>query len=358
MSRLAQHSGRCEDFRLPLPLDLSLGVRVLPFPQELVVARSARRIPPADALPGGCVYEPKFDGYRALLFVGDEGCRIQSRRRQDITASFLDVAAVARDQLPSGLVLDGELVVRVDDRIEFTELQQRLGSPAEVGRSAHLRPATFVGFDLLCLQGQDTRHLPLRDRRDALENILAAAGRFMRLSPQTSNRGEAESWMADYAAGAIGLEGIVAKGAEQPYRPGKRDWLKVRVQDTLELIVGAIIGPLTAPDRLVLGQYDVTGELVVMGTTNRLGGRERRSVARFLQLPKNSHPWPSEMQAGQLGRWAGDRQPITKVEPWLVVEVSMNDAVDPGGSLGMAEFVRARPDLTVEETEVVRVARW
>ena len=331
---------------------------MLPFPQELVVARSARRIPPADALPGGCVYEPKFDGYRALLFVGDDGCRIQSRRRQDITASFLDVAAVARDQLPSGLVLDGELVVRVDKRIEFSELQQRLGSPAEVGGRAHLRPATFVAFDLLCLQGQDARHLPLRDRRDALEDVLAAAGRFMRLSPQTSDRSEAESWMADYAAGAIGLEGIVAKGAEQPYRPGKRDWLKIRVQDTLELIVGAITGPLTAPDRLVLGQYDVTGELVVMGSTNKLGGRERRSVARFLHLPKNSHPWPSEMQAGQLGRWAGDRQPITKVEPWLVVEVSMKDTVDPGGPPGMAEFVRARPDLTVEETEVLRVARW
>ena len=331
---------------------------MLPFPQELVVARSARRIPPADALPGGCVYEPKFDGYRALLFVTDDGCRIQSRRRQDITASFLDVAAVARDQLPSGLVLDGELVVRVDERIEFSELQQRLGSPAEVGRSAHLRPATFVAFDLLCLQGQDVRHLPLRERRDALENILSSAGRFMRLSPQTSDRREAESWMADYAAGAIGLEGIVAKGAEQPYRSGKRDWLKIRVQDTLELIVGAITGPLTAPDRLVLGQYDVTGELVVMGSTSRLGGREGRSVARFLQLPKNSHPWPSEMQTGQLGRWAGDRHPITRVEPWLVVEVSVNEDTDQGGSHGMAEFVRARPDLTVEETEVVHVARW
>ena len=336
-----------------------MGVRVLTFPQELVLASSAKRLPPDDALPGGCVYEPKFDGYRALLFVDGGGCRIQSRRRHDITASFPDIAAVACDQLPSGLVLDGELVVWVGDRLEFSELQHRLASSAEAGRRAHVQPATFVAFDLLCVGGQDARSIPLRDRRAALAAVLPENGRVMQLAPQTSDRGEAEAWMADYAAGAVGgLEGIVAKGADQPYRPGKRDWLKVRVQDSLEVIVGAITGPLTAPDRLVLGQYDATGELVIIGGTSSLGSRERRSVARLLQLPKNSHPWPSEMAPDRLGRWAKDQQLITRVEPTLVVEVLVNGAADPDGSQRIAEFVRARPDLTVEETEVVQVARW
>jgi ATP-dependent DNA ligase len=334
-------------------------VHVLPFPQELVVARSAEVLPAAGALPGGCVYEPKFDGYRALLFVDDGRCRIQSRRRHDITASFADVAAAACEQLPSGLVLDGELVVWVDGRLEFSELQHRLASPAEAGRLAHEKPATLVAFDLLCVQGRDARTMPLRERRAALAKILPEAGQVLQLAPQTSDRSEAESWMADYAAGRTdGLEGVVTKGAAQPYRPGKRDWLKTRVQDTLEVIVGAITGPLTAPDRLVLGQYDVTGQLVIIGGTDSLGGRERRLVAPLLQLPKNSHPWPSEIAAGRLGRWAGDRQLITRVEPTLVVEVSMDGTADSGGSQAAAEFVRVRPDLAIEETEVIRVARW
>jgi ATP-dependent DNA ligase len=330
-------------------------VHVLPFPQELVLARSVELLPAVGALPGGCVYEPKFDGYRALLFIDDSTCLIQSRRRHDITASFPDVAAAARDQLPSGLVLDGELVVWVDDRREFSELQQRLVSSTEAGLLAHEKPATFVAFDLLCVEGRDVRAMPLRDRRAELAKILPESGHVLQLTPQTSDRSEAESWMADYAAGRVnGIEGVVAKGAAQPYRSGKRDWLKIRVQDTLEVVVGAITGPLTAPDRLVLGQYDATGQLVIIGRTDRLGGRERRLVAPLLHLPKNSHPWPSEIAAGPLGR---DRQLITRVEPTLVVEVSVDGSADPEGSQRLAAFVRARPDLAIEETEVVRVAR-
>ena len=331
---------------------------MLPFPQELVLARSVQVLPAAGALPGGCVYEPKFDGYRALLFVDDGTCRIQSRRRQDITASFPDVAAAACDQLPSGTVLDGELVVWVDDRREFSELQQRLASSTEAGLLAHEKPATFVAFDLLCVEDRDVRTIPLRDRRATLEDVLPEFGQVLQLTPQTGDRSEAESWMADYEAGRVdGLEGIVAKGAAQSYRPGTRDWLKIRVKDTLEVVVGAITGPLTAPDRLVLGQYDDTGQLVIIGGTDSLGGRERRMVAPLLHLPKNSHPWPSEIAVDRLGRWAGGRQLITRVEPTLVVEVSVDVTPDPEDSQPNAAFVRARPDLAAEETEVVQVAR-
>jgi ATP-dependent DNA ligase len=327
-------------------------VHVLPFPQELVLARSVGLLPAAGDLPGGCVYEPKFDGYRALLFVDDGRCRIQSRLRHDITGSFPDVAAAACNQLPSGLVLDGELVVRVDDRHEFSELQHRLVVSTEAGSLAHEKPATFVAFDLLCAEDRDARTMPFRDRRAALAKILPELGQVLQLTPQTGDRSEAESWMADFAAGTVdGMEGVVAKGAAQPYRPGKRDWLKFRVQDTLEVVVGAITGPLTAPDRLVLGQYDATGQLVIIGGTDSLGGRERRLIAPLLQLPKNSHPWPSEIAVHRLGRWAVDRQLITRVEPTLVVEVTVDDTGDPEGSQPIAEFVRARPDLAVEETE-------
>jgi hypothetical protein len=97
---------------------------------------------------------------------------------------------------------------------------------------------------------------------------------------------------------------------------------------------------------------------VIIGETSSLGATDRRFVASLLRLPKNSHPWPSEMAAGGLGRGARERQAITRVDPTLVVEVAMNDAADPGGSRRIAELVRVRPDLTVEETEVLRVAQW
>ena len=101
---------------------------MLSFPQEPMLAKPVRQLPPADAMPGGCVYEPKYDGYRALLFVDDVGCRIQSRRGNDITASFPDIAAAADDLIPAGSVVDGELVVWEGGRLEFVELQRRLSS--------------------------------------------------------------------------------------------------------------------------------------------------------------------------------------------------------------------------------------
>ena len=222
----------------------------------------------------------------------------------------------------------------------------------EAGSLAHEKPATFVAFDLLCAEDRDARTMQFRDRRAALAKVLPEPGQVLQLTPQTQDRSEAESWMADYAAGTVdGKEGVVAKGSAQSYRPGKRDWLKIRVQDTLEVVVGAITGPLTAPDRLVLGQYDASGQLVIVGGTGSLRGRERRWVAPLLQLPKSFHPWPSEIAVDLLGHWAGDRQLITRVEPTLVVEVSLDGPGDLGGSQPIAEFVRARPDLAAEETE-------
>ena len=92
-----------------------------------------------------------------------------------------------------------------------------------------------MAFDALCVDDRDVRSEPLKDRRAAIEGFLADAGRTMQLAPQTRDRSMAKTWMAEYLAGVAGFEGIVAKGADQPYRPGKKDWLKIRVQDTLEL---------------------------------------------------------------------------------------------------------------------------
>ena len=326
---------------------------MLSFPQEPMLAKPVDRLPSSGALPGGCVYEPKFDGYRALLFIDDVGCRVQSRRGRDISVSFPDIAETAAEQLPEGVVLDGELVIWGDGQLDFVELQRRLASSASALRRAYTHPASFVAFDLLCVDGRDMRSHPFRDRRSALQGLFEELGPPLQLAPQTAERDEAEQWMSEYANEHAGLEGIVAKGLEQPYRAGKRDWLKARVRDTVEAIVGAVTGPLTAPDRLILGQYDLTGELVVIGGTTSLRPRQRRAVAALLELPKREHPWPNEISVSRLGTSGRDRQPITRVEPALVVEVSADNADDSGRRRHVAKFVRVRPDLTVEETEVV-----
>lgn len=326
---------------------------MLSFPQELMLAKPVDRLPASGTLPGGCVYEPKFDGYRALLFVDDVGCRVQSRRGHDISVSFPDIAETAAEQLSAGVVLDGELVVWGDGRLDFAELQRRLASSATALRRAFSHPASFVAFDLLCADGQDARSSAFRDRRSALEALLADVGPPLQLAPQTTDYDEAQQWMSDYATESHGLEGVVAKGLEQPYRAGKRDWLKVRVRDTVEAIVGAVTGPLTAPGRLILGQYDLAGELVIIGGTSSLRPRQRRAVAELLELPKREHPWPSELSSSRLGRWSRDRHAVIRVEPTLVVEVSADHAVDSKRLRHGATFVRVRPDLTIEETEVV-----
>jgi ATP-dependent DNA ligase len=318
-----------------------------------MLAKPVDRLPAPDALPGGCVYEPKFDGYRALLFVDDVGCRVQSRRGHDISLSFPDIAETAAEQLPEGVVLDGELVIWGDGELDFAELQRRLASSATALQRAYSRPASFVAFDLLCVDGRDARFNAFRDRRMALDALFAELGPPLQLAPQTTDHDEAQQWMTNYASESIGLEGIVAKGLEQAYRAGKRDWLKVRVRDTIEAIVGAVTGPLTAPDRLILGQYDLAGKFVIIGGTSSLRPRQRRAVAELLELPKREHPWPNEIASGRLGAWVRDRQPITRVEPALVVEVSADNAVDSGRLRHVAKFVRVRPDLTIEEAGVV-----
>jgi len=326
---------------------------VLSFPQEPMLAKPVDRLPSSEALAGGCVYEPKFDGYRALLFVDDVGCRVQSRRGHDISLSFPDLAEAAAEQLPEGVVLDGELVIWGDGELDFAELQRRLASSAIALRRAYKHPASFVAFDLLCVDGRDARSQAFRDRRRALEALFAELRPPLQLAPQTTDRDEAQQWMTDYASEPVGLEGIVAKGLEQPYRTGKRDWMKIRVSDTVEAIVGAVTGPLTAPDRLILGQYDLTGRLVIIGGTSSLRPRQQRAVAELLELPKREHPWPSEISSTRLGPWGRDRRPITRVEPTLVVEVSADNAVDSGRRRHAVQFIRVRPDLTIEETAVV-----
>jgi len=324
---------------------------VLSFPQDPMLARPVPRLPEPTALDGGCVYEPKLDGYRAMLFVDDDGCRVQSRRGHDITAEFRDVADAAAQHLPSGLVLDGELVVWAGGALDFGEVQRRLargGAPRLRGR-----PASFVAFDLLEAAGTDVRTSPLTIRRQLLETVLDDAPAAVQLCPQTADVTIAREWMDDFAAADLGMEGLVVKGRGTAYRNGAREWLKFRVRDTVEVVVGGVSGAVEAPGRLVLGLPDADGTLHFAGTTTELTPRQRAELGVLLRPSERSHPWLAESRSAT--RWGGaSKQQVHPVQATVVVEVSVDSSVQDGRWRHPVKLVRVRADLTPAEVTVRR----
>lgn len=321
---------------------------VLAFPQDPMLARHVTSMPEPGALPGGCVFEPKFDGYRALLFVDDDGCRVQSRRGHDITDAFRDVADAAAAHLPAGLVLDGELVVWAGSGLDFGELQRRVGH----GGNRRLRqaPASFVAFDVLAAADNDVRGATLAVRRQLLETVLADAPTAVQLCPQTADRDEALEWMAEYLAADVGIEGLVVKGRATTYRGGAREWLKFRLRDTVEVVVGAVSGSIDTPEHLVLGLPDGEGGLRFAGTTSDLTARQRAEVVPLLRPVDADHSWLPD--AAEVSRWgARGRRQVVPVVATLVVEVSTDSSVQGGRWRHPMSFVRVRPDLTPAEVQ-------
>jgi ATP-dependent DNA ligase len=311
------------------------------FPQGVMLARSAERLPSGRALRGGGVYEPKWDGYRGLLFVTDAGVRVQSRRGADLTRAFPDIAAAARRALPPGVVLDGELVVGGRDGLDFGALQQRLTSTkVRAAELAVAAPATFMAFDMLALDDTDVRPRPLRERRVLLEALMADVSPPLQLTPQTVELAEAERWMRDYALAPVGVEGVVAKGAGDPYVPDRRGWVKVKIRDTADALVGAVVGTIERPQRLVLGRL-VEGQPRIVGSTHELRPVQQAEVAALL-VAADEHPWPAELS---LSWGTRDRTPIVRVDPTVTVEVLADQAIDAGRWRHTTRFVRTRLDL-------------
>ena len=220
----------------------------------------------------GTIWELKYDGYRAPLRVTGQGAELWSRNGSNLSSHFPDLVAAAEAQLAAGVVLDGEAVVWLDGRLNFDQLQRRMVSrPAVAAKLAREHPASYVAFDLLTLDEQDLRPHPWRDRRAALEDLASTWRPPLQLSPYTDDYNTALEWLVDYRV--AGVEGLVAKGAGSPYRPGSRDWIKVRSRENLDVIVGAVIGPASRPEALIAGRYTDTGELVIVGRTTALSTR-------------------------------------------------------------------------------------
>jgi ATP-dependent DNA ligase len=292
----------------------------------------------ADSLPHGTdwIYEPKYDGYRVRLAISSHGVELRSRRGTDLTGLFPEVVRAAAVQVPNGTMLDGELVAFVAGRLSFDTLQQRMA--AGVRRAADLarvQPASLVVFDVLQTAGQGLTGLPWRDRRTALEDLAEGWRPPLQLTPYTA--AEAIEWME--ALAPMGIEGAVAKRASSRYRRGA-EWLKVRYRETLVGVIGAVVGAVSAPEALIIGQLDDAGQLGILGRTSPLSPAQSRSIGTYLRPPAGEHPWPEVIGSGQFGSPVH----VTPVEPDVIAEVSADTAEMGGRRRHALRFVRLRLD--------------
>ncbi|TDC82403.1 ATP-dependent DNA ligase [Actinomadura sp. 7K507] len=314
-----------------------------------MLATTIDHIPPPQACPGGCRYEPKFDGFRAVALVDEDGAvHLTSRRRTRFNDGFPEIVAAAGEQLAPGTVLDGEIVRWGDDgRLDFGALQRRHVAGRRRAEFARTEPCHYVAFDVLESDGADLRPRPLRERRTVLEALLGDAPPSARviLTPQTADAGEAELWFDAFAA--QGVEGLVVKDADGAYLEGRRRWWKVKRRITTEAIVGGVTGTRQAPESLILGRYDTGGRLRVVARTTPLPPAARTSLAEVLRNAGPDHPWPAELPAGFAGGPYGSHPPIryVRTEPEIVVEMSADAAVERGRWRHAVRFVRIRPDL-------------
>lgn len=316
----------------------------VPTRWEPMLAKPAATLPAGSALLGGTVYEPKWDGYRAILERIPQGCRVWSRNGADLTPGFPEVVRSACDQLRPGMVVDGELVVWSDGRLDFAALGPRLAYGGRRRPLPGLAPPTFLAFDVLAVDDVDVRGEPLRVRRRLLEQLAGSWRPPLQLTPQTAEVGEAQQWLAEYVAADVGVEGLVAKGAGQRYLPGERGWLKFRLRHTREAIVGAVVGEVDHPVRLVLGLHDPRGKLRVAGATHPLSRNESAALGALLRRT-GDHPWPAELSARELGRFSRQPLAVTRVTPTVVVEVEADTAFEHGRWRHLTRYRRVRLDL-------------
>ena len=324
-------------------------------PIAVELATLTEAIPGPAAMPGGSVYELKWDGYRlAIRHTAAAGIELWSRNGTNLTRKFPDIARAAAAQVPEGTVLDGEVVVWRNGRLDFDQLQHRMtANPAGVLRHVREHPASYVGFDVLAHAGKDTRQQPWTERRALLESIAAAWRPPFQLSPYTRDPAEAEQWFHDYRP--AGIEGLVVKGAAAAYASGRRGWRKVKNRETVEVIVGAVIGPVERPEAIVAGRYapdpELGQDLTVVGRSTPLSSRQAAELAAVLTpIPAGQHPWPDEVGAGH---WGGGPVAITHVEPTVVVEVTADTALQAGRYRHPLRYVRIRGDLTVSDVPVL-----
>lgn len=306
---------------------------------------------------GEFAYEPKWDGFRAVAWSAP--VRLDSRNHKPLLRYFpeLEPSLLA---LPEATVVDGEVVVVIDDELEFDALQNRI-HPAEsrVNMLAETTPASLVGFDLLADSGLDLRDAPFVERRRRLQELFPLGERW-NLTPSTTDVSIAERWFDEFEA--AGCDGIIAKRLDGRYVEGKRDMIKVKHRRSVDCVVG---GYRVHKDgdkigSLLLGLYNPTGELHFIGHCSGFSDHDRVEIlGRFEEL-RADESFGSEDEVRRPGgpsRWTGDKDlSWVPVEPGVVVQVSY-DQLTGGRFRHATRFERWRPDKNVEQCTLDQLER-
>jgi ATP-dependent DNA ligase len=258
-----------------------------------MLAKIASTLPEGD----GVLYEPKWDGFRAIVFRGEDEVYIQSRELKPLDRYFPEVQEAALEQLPPQCVLDGEIVIATRRGLDFDALQMRLHPAASrIAKLAKETPASFVAFDLLAADGIDLRENPQVERRARLERLLSSVKPPIHLTPLTRDPAEAAEWLKRFEG--AGLDGVIAKAASAPYQPGKRVMFKIKHERTADCVVAGFRWHKSGRDAvgsLLLGLYDNAGKLHHVGVTSSFTMvRRRELVAELAPLREHAlgeHPW-------------------------------------------------------------------
>jgi ATP-dependent DNA ligase len=253
----------------------------------------------AETLPSGeYLYEPKWDGFRAIVFHGGGEIYIQSRDLRPLDRYFPEVHAACLANLPDRSIVDGEIVIAAAGGLDFEALQLRLHPAASrVEKLAKETPAAFVAFDLLALAGRDLRESPQTDRRALLERALAGARPPVHLTPATRDAQVAADWLSRFEG--AGLDGVIAKPEQGTYQPGKRAMIKIKHARTAECVVAGFRWHKNGRDlrvgSLLLGLFDDRGALQHVGVTSSftMAMREQLAVdlAPLRERALDGHPW-------------------------------------------------------------------
>ena len=309
---------------------------------------------------GTWIFEPKWDGFRALVFRDADEIFIQSRDEKPLNRYFPELLEPLKSQLPQRCVLDGEIVLSRDGALEFELLQLRLHPAASrVKLLSEETPASIVFFDLLSESDRDLRSMPFEERRREMESILSAAEPPIHLTPATSDLSVAADWFRRFEG--AGLDGVVAKPASGTYESNKRVMLKVKHERDCDCVVAGFRwhkkGERSAVGSLLLGLFDDAGELHHVGVCASFTDKKRQELVEYLAQYRESalveHPWrkwaTQEFEnarriPGAQSRWSqGKDLSWEPIRPELVVEVAY-DHMQGSRFRHTAQFRRWRTD--------------
>jgi ATP-dependent DNA ligase len=321
-----------------------------------MLAKAVTRIPP------GASYEPKWDGFRSLVFRDRDEVELGSRNERPMTRYFPELVEAIKAELPERCVVDGEIVIATERGLDFDALQQRIHpANSRVAMLAEKTPASFIAFDLLALGDDDYTNRPFAERREALIDALAGAGRSVHLTPATTDHELAERWFTEFEG--AGLDGVIAKPLDLAYQQDKRVMFKIKHERTADCVLAGFRWHKTSTAEqpllgsMLLGLYD-DGHLQHVGVIGAFPAARRAALINELEplllVEGEDHPWREWANAeahtggrrlpGAVSRWNATKDlSFVPLRPERVVEVKY-EHMEGNRFRHLAHFVRWRSD--------------